>query len=497
MHNPTTYALTIPTHEATTAPSCACANSGGGALTGRSFHLIGVGGAGMSVVAELLRGHGAQVSGSDQADSPILAHLRDCGVRTFVGHEATNVDPESTVVISTAIRPTNPELVVARERGQRVIHRSEALALAAQGLRFVAVAGAHGKTTTSGMMTVALREAGWDPSAAVGSILPGLGTGAVVGTGDVFVAEADESDRSFLNYQPTVELVTNVEPDHLDTYGSTEAFEEIFHSFVDRLVPGGVLVTCAEDPGAMRLAEYARTHKVTTITYGRPEYSAETPDVRIGGVELTPAGATAQFTWGDTHTALSVNVPGIHNVLNAAGAWASGVWLGVAPEVMAQGLTHFTGTARRFELRGTVGDRRVIDDYAHHPTEVEAALRQARLVAGEGHLAVVFQPHLYSRTTHFAQRFAQALSVADTVVVCDIYAAREDPVPGVDSTVITQHLPSAHFVPDMYEAARVAARAVGERGIVVTMGAGSITHTADTVLAEWEHPTASGEEARA
>lgn len=455
-------------------------------LSGRAFHLIGIGGAGVSVVAELLVSQGARVSGSDQTDSSILARLRDCGVQTFVGHDANNVPADATLVVSTAIRETNPELAVARQRGQRVIHRSEGLALASQGMRFVAVAGAHGKTTTSGMLTIALREAGMDPSAAVGSILPGLGTGAVVGSGDIFVAEADESDGSFLNYKPTVELVTNVEPDHLDTYGSTDAFEEVFQRFVDCMVPGGVLITSAEDPGAQRLAHYARGVGRSTFTYGRPEESPERPDIVIDEVHLAALGSSARLTWGDKKATVHLNVPGIHNVLNAAGAWASGVWLGVDAEEMAEALSHFRGTARRFEDRGSVGERRVIDDYAHHPTEVEAALRQARLVVGGGHLAVVFQPHLYSRTVSFARRFADALALADTVVVCDIYAAREDPLDGVDSRVITQHLPDALYIPDMHEAARNAAQSVRGAGIVMTMGAGSITQTAESVLDVWE-----------
>lgn len=454
-------------------------------LRGQRFHLIGMGGAGMSVVAELLVSNGAIVAGSDQTDSAALEHLRACGVTTCVGHDRENLHPEATVVVSTAIRETNPELVCARERGQRVIHRSQALALAAQGLRFVAVAGAHGKTTTSGMLTVALRELGADPSAAVGSILPGLGTGAVVGAGDIFVAEADESDRSFLNYTPTIDLVTNVEPDHLDQYGSAEAFEQIFHDFVDRLLPEGVLITAAEDPGAVRVARYARSVGREVVTYGRPECSLVEPDVRMTNVVSDGETTSSDVEWNGKCAHIVLSIPGIHNALNAVGAWTSGVWLGFAPEPMAQALAAFRGTARRFELRGQVGDKRVIDDYAHHPTEVEAALRQGRLAVGRGHLAVVFQPHLFSRTLSFAERFAQALSLADTVVVCDIYAAREDPVEGVDSRVITQHLKKARYIPDMHEAARAAARAVKGEGIVITMGAGSITQTAESVLDEW------------
>ncbi len=458
-------------------------------LSGRHFHLIGMGGAGMSVVAELLHARGAQVSGSDQADSPALDHLRAMGMTAYVGHAAEHLDPAATVVVSSAIRPRNPEFAVAKERGQEVIHRSVALALAAQGMRFVAVAGAHGKTTTSGMLTMALRHAGVDPSAAVGSVLPELGSGAMVGSGDIFIAEADESDGSFLNYTPTVELVTNIEPDHLDRYGSTEAFEEVFRDFLARLLPGGVLVTCVEDAGAARLADYAQERGYEVIRYGRPECSLATPDVVVEGLACAPAAASARVTWQRGEHRLSqevrLAVPGEHNVLNAAGAWASGVWLGIEPDAMAEGLASFRGTARRFEWRGECAGRRVIDDYAHHPTEVAAALAQARTVVGEGHLSVVFQPHLYSRTVSFAERFAQALSAADTVIVCDIYAAREDPLEGVDSQVITRHLPGARYVPDMVEAARLAAQLTPEGGLVMTMGAGSITQVAPVVLGEW------------
>ena len=237
------------------------------------FHLIGIGGAGMSVVAELLRSRGASVEGSDREDSAVLEHLRAVGVRVYVGHDASHVDPTAVVVVSTAIRESNPELAIARERGQRVIHRSQALALAASGMRFVGVAGAHGKTSTSGMLAIALAACGLDPSVAVGGVLPQLGTGAHLGAGDVFVAEADESDGSFLNYSPAIEIVTNVEPDHLDRYHSREEFEQIFVEFARRMVPGGLLVTCAEDEGAVRLAQAARAEGLRVVTYGRAQRS--------------------------------------------------------------------------------------------------------------------------------------------------------------------------------------------------------------------------------
>lgn len=458
--------------------------------TAPAFHFIGIGGAGMSVVSELLADRGLRVSGSDRADSAVLDHLRGLGITVHVSHDPANVPADAVVVVSSAIRDSNVELAAARARGQRVIHRSQALALAAAGMRFVAVAGAHGKTTTSAMLAVALHRVGLDPSAAIGGIIPELGTGAHLGAGDILVAEADESDGSFLNYAPSVELVTNVEPDHLDHYRTREAFEQVFVDFTERLVEGGLLVCCAEDEGASRLAATARAHGTRVLTYGRPEHCRTTPDVRIEDVAERPDGSTAVLVGVGARVDLSVSVPGWQNVVNAAGAWTVGAELGVDPEQMAQALRTFHGTERRFQLRGEVGGRRVFDDYAHHPTEVAAAIAEARVVAGDGPVTVVFQPHLYSRTKVFAERFARALSAADTVVVTDIYAAREDPVEGVDSGLITSRLPGSHLVHDMHEASRLGARLTGPGGVLVTMGAGSITTTGKDALDEWRREEA-------
>ena len=437
------------------------------------FHLIGIGGAGMSVVAELLRSRGAIVEGSDREDSAVLEHLRAVGVRVYVGHDASHVDPTAVVVVSTAIRESNPELAIARERGQRVIHRSQALALAA-----------------SGMLAIALAACGLDPSVAVGGVLPQLGTGAHLGAGDVFVAEADESDGSFLNYSPAIEIVTNVEPDHLDRYHSREEFEQIFVEFARRMVPGGLLVTCAEDEGAVRLAQAARSEGLRVVTYGRAQRSLAEADIVISDVAVHAGGASARLSWGDLSADLVMSVPGEHNVLNAAGAWAAGIECGLDPQAVADGLGRFTGAARRFEARGQVGTRRLFDDYAHHPTEVEAAIREARVVADGGEVTVVFQPHLYSRTRIFAERFAEALAGADHVVLAGIYGAREDPEPGVDSTLISSRVPGASYVEDMHEAARLAASLTPEGGVCVTMGAGSITRCGADVLDEWQRAQA-------
>ncbi len=452
-------------------------------LAGKTFHLIGIGGAGMSVVAELLAGEGAQVTGSDRQDSAVLAHLRAKGIGAYFPHEAKRLPEGAIVVVSSAIRDSNPELTLARERGQHVIHRSQALRLAAERHDFVAVAGAHGKTTTSAMIAVGLLRAGLDPSFAIGGPVLGEGSGARVGTGP-FVAEADESDGSFLNYRPAVEVITNVEPDHLDHFGSKEAFLGVFEEFVDRLVDGGTVVCCGEDEGSAHVAEYAR--QLPTVgrvwTYGRgPGF-----DVSVDDVCLEEDSASATLTFEGNRYPLRLQVTGVHNVLNAAGAWAGCVAVGVEPAAAARALEGFRGAGRRFELVGEVAGRRVYNDYAHHPTEVAAALEQARLVAGEGKVIVVFQPHLYSRTKNFASRFAQALTAADRVILTDIYAAREDPVPGVTSELIAAAGDlECVYVPQAHQAALLAADWTERGDVCVLLGAGDIFLQASAVVERW------------
>lgn len=454
------------------------------------YHLIGVGGAGMSVIAELLAANGDTVTGSDRQDSAILQHLAELGLSVHPQHDPTQVPAEATVVVSSAIRPNNPELVVARERGQEVIHRSEALCIAAADRRFVAVAGAHGKTTTSVMIAAALSDAGADPGAAIGGPILGIGSGALSGGGDVFVAEADESDGSFLNYRPQVAVVTNIEADHLDHFGSVDAFEQIFFDFASRITPGGTLICCGDDPGAARLARRSRTEltQIQTWTYGR----SPDCDIRIVQESLAEAGADATLLGpGQGPTPLSLQVTGEHNVLNAAGAWAVGLALGFDGEEFARCLHSFVGAGRRFELIGQAGGRRVFDDYAHHPTELAAALKMARQVAGEGRIIAVFQPHLYSRTQNFAERFAQVLSTADQVILADIYAAREDPMPGVTSALIAEQLEDLGH-PDTYvpgltvdEVCRRGAALAEPGDVLLLIGAGDIFLGGDAAVEEW------------
>lgn len=444
------------------------------------FHLIGVGGAGMSVVAQLLAAQGAQVSGSDQADSPRLQSLSEHGVTTFVGHDAAHVPEDAVVVVSTAVKDSNPELAVARARGQRVIHRSQALALAATGMEFVAVAGAHGKTTTSGMLAQALSHAGVDASFAVGGVVKGFGSGAHLGASNVFVAEADESDASFLNYSPRIAMVTNVEVDHLDYYGSKDAFEQAFVDFAGRIEPGGALVVCADDPGANKLGQAYAQAGGRVLTYGfHADSDATLRDPHLGEC------ARATLSHNGSQWPLQLRVGGEHNLENAAGAFLVGVELGVEPAVMVRALNAFEGTGRRFDFRCEVDGKRLFDDYAHHPSEVEAVLKQARQVAGDGRVLVLFQPHLYSRTKNFCDRFAAALAHADVVVLTDIYGAREAPIEGVSAALISDQIPGASFVPDLHEAARDLALQAQPGDLCLTMGAGSVTEAGSTIEQVW------------
>ncbi len=461
-------------------------------------HLVGVGGAGMSAVASLLAARGLHVSGSDAADGPALAALRAAGVDVHVGHDAAHVAGADTLVVSSAIRETNPELAAARAAGLRVLHRSQALAALMAGRDAVAVAGAHGKTTTSAMVATALLAAGRDPSFAIGGVVIGpdgpLG-GARDGAGP-FVAEADESDGSFLNYAPLVAIVTNVEPDHLDHYGTREAFEDAFARFAARIRPGGLLVACADDEGATRLVARVRealaANGVAVTTYGRTAGA----DVPVGPTVPTVDGTwVTDLTDADGTATVTLAVPGDHNGLNAAAAWVALRRLGLTPDEAAAGLSSFRGTGRRFEDRGTAGGVRVVDDYAHHPTEIAALLRAARQVAGDGRLVVLFQPHLYSRTRAFADQFASALSAADEVVVTDVYAAREDPDPAVTGETIASRMDDrARFVPDREDAARAAAALARPGDLLLVVGAGDVTTLAPLVLDTLAHRAAHGNE---
>jgi UDP-N-acetylmuramate--alanine ligase len=447
-------------------------------------HLMGVGGAGMSGIARILLARGLEVSGCDAKDATVLAPLRALGAAVDIGHDPAHLDTADTVIVSSAIRPTNPELEAARALGRRVLPRAAALASVMAGRVGLAVAGTHGKTTTTSMLTVAMHACGRDPSYAIGGDLNEPGSNAHNGSGDFFVAEADESDRSFLLLSPHGAVITNVEPDHLDNYGGAEAVHDAFGSFIERIDPDGVVLLGADDPGSSRLAPAARERGIRALTFGR----SETADVRIDALALAGTGSAFDLVAeGRRLGTVTLQVPGAYNAVNAAGALGLGLAAGLPFGDMAKGLAGFAGVRRRFEFKGVAGGVRVYDDYAHHPTEVAtAALAAARGVAGAGRVIAVFQPHLYSRTAAFAEAFAEALGGADTVVVMDIYAAREDPVPGVTAALISQAVPlpasQVHFEPSWAAVPSLVAGLARSGDVVVTIGAGDVTMIGPAVL---------------
>jgi UDP-N-acetylmuramate--L-alanine ligase len=486
-------------------------------------HFIGIGGAGMSGIARIMLARGTPVAGSDSAASAALDELAALGARVRAGHAAAQLGDADTVVVSSAIRDSNPELAEARRRGLRVLHRAAALASLMSGRRVTAVTGTHGKTTTTSMIATVLLETGAAPAYAIGGVLAATGTGAADGAGRDFVAEADESDGSFLMYAPDVAVVTNVEADHLDNYGTEEAYRASFTRFLDRVKPGGVLVTSADDPGTVELAAGARARGLRVVTFGAaPDADYAVSGVTASGMEtsLTIRGQGQPHSSGPIDCDLQLAVPGHHNALNAAAAFAAAVELGVAPGQAATALASYRGAARRLEPKGEAGGVRVLDTYAHHPTELAADLRAAReIVAGpaatpagtatagtapagtatagtatpagtptpaRGRVIAVFQPHLFSRTRIFAAEFGTALGLADEAVVLDVYAAREDPEPGVTGRLVADAVPggAAVYVPEFDDVPKVVAALAGPGDLVLTMGAGDITRMGPLLLAE-------------
>ena len=448
------------------------------------MHLVGIGGAGMSGIARILLARGARVSGSDAKDGTALAALRALGARIYVGHDAANLDGADVVVASSAIRPGNPELVAARERGLTVLPRAQALAQLMAGRTGIAIAGTHGKTTTTSMLVVALQHCHTDPSFAIGADLNEAGSGAHEGTGAVFVAEADESDGSFLLLHPYAAVVTSIEPDHLDHYGTAAAVAVAFRDFAWQLPSDGFLVTCADDPGARSLARQARGHGVDVRTYGQ---SADA-DLHLDRLVVRP-GSTSYVAHlhGTKLGVVDLAVVGVHNALDSAAAVLMGLGLGQSFTDLADGLAGFTGARRRMELKGIADGVRVFDDYAHNPAKVAAALTAARVVAGQGRLIVVFQPHLYSRTADFAAEFGRALGLADEVVVLEVYGAREDPVPGVSGAMVSGAIPlppaQVCFEPSMERATELVAALAESGDLVMTVGAGDVTLVGPEILA--------------
>lgn len=441
-------------------------------------HFIGIGGSGMSGLARMFLERGIRVSGSDRADSPGLRELEALGATVYVGHDAANLaDDVDTVVHTGAIWPENPEFLLAKERGLHVIHRSQALYWLIGGRRLVSVAGAHGKTTSTGMIVTALRDLGADPTFVNGGVISQLGVSSASGSDELFVIEADESDGTFLLYDTSIALVTNVDPDHLDHWGSADAFYAAFARFANE--GREAVVISSDDPGAQIVASQLTHPRV--ITFGESEDAT----VRVTDI-VTDGPVSFRLSYDGATVEARLPVPGAHNAINAAGAVAVLVTLGhgLAPAVRA--VEGFAGTVRRFELHGVERGVAVYDDYAHHPTEVAAALAAARTVVGDGRIIAIQQPHTYSRTQEMYREFAHVLEqYADHTVMLDVYGAREDPVPGVTGELVSAAFadPShVHFVPDWQQAADYTAAVAREGDYVITLGCGNVNLIIPQVL---------------
>ncbi|GAA2022262.1 UDP-N-acetylmuramate--L-alanine ligase [Agromyces tropicus] len=447
-----------------------------------AVHFVGIGGSGMSGIARLALGAGHRVTGSDVRDSANVQALRDLGATIAIGHAAEHLpDDVDTVVVTGALWQDNPEYQLALERGVPVLHRSQALASVIAGQRLVSVAGAHGKTTSTGMIITGLLALGADPSFVNGGVIEELGVSSASGEGELFVVEADESDGSFLLYDTSVALITNVDPDHLDHYGSLEAFEQAFVDFADRA--DEFVVISSDDPGATRVRERLSHERV--LTFGE----AADATVRVHSIVTEGPVSFAIDHEGATYEA-TLRIPGRHNAINAAGAFAVLVGLGFDPAASLEGIARFAGTGRRFELHGVVDGVSVYDDYAHHPTEVAAALSAARTVVGDGRIIAVHQPHLYSRTRLFAKEFAEVLEqYADETVVLDVYGAREDPEPGVTGALVSErfaHPEHVAFIADWQDAADHTARISREGDFVITLGCGDVYRIVPQILGSLE-----------
>lgn len=446
-------------------------------LVGKRVHFIGIGGAGMSGLARISLTYGIKVSGSDAKESNVVTALRALGASVEIGHRSENVEGADLVVYSTAISDNNPERIRSSELGISQIARATALALLMSDAKSIAVAGTHGKTTTSSMLTVALQASGVDPSFAIGGTITASGSNAHRGTGEFFVAEADESDGSFIAYHPYGAIITNIEHDHVDYFADESAVFQVFTEFVSTINPAGFLVYCNDDKGARKIG--SAISNTRTFSYGVSPDS----DLVIDQIKLLPLGALARVIWhGKVIGNLELNVPGHHNLLNAAAALTTGMVLKQNPAALIDGLATFKGAGRRFELKGTVNGIRIIDDYGHHPTEIEVTLTAARRFAGDGRLLVIFQPHRYSRTKAFTTEFARSLDIADEVIVLEIYAASEKPIPGITAESIVEKMRNGKFIPNFISAIDEIIKIAKPGDVIITLGAGDVSSLAPIIL---------------
>lgn len=447
----------------------------------QKIHFIGIGGAGMSALARILLDKGCEVSGSDIKDSPLAKQLREHGARIFIGHKAENVTAVDAIVVSTAIPDNNPEVVAAKALGIRRLHRSDVNAALLNGTKGIAVAGAHGKTTTTSMIGLVLEHGGLDPTIIIGGEVDYLGGNARLGNGPYLVSEADESDGSFLKLRPHIAVVTNVEDDHLDHYGTMENIRQAFQTFIDNLDPqSGRAVLCFDDENIRRIASRTKRAIVSYAIHHLADYQA---------VHIKSSGTGIAFDVQHEgrilgHVALSI--PGLHNVLDALATVVTGVLCGLTVPEAAAGLAEFHGAKRRFETKAHIKDVWVVDDYAHHPTEIKTTLAAARQTQ-PGRLICVFQPHRYSRTQLLAKEFGDAFREADILVLTDIYGAGETPIPGVSGRTLLAAVAEgagqeAVYIERREDIAAHLATIVRAGDLVITMGAGDIWQAGDELV---------------
>ncbi|MFZ9719847.1 MAG: UDP-N-acetylmuramate--L-alanine ligase [Candidatus Nanopelagicaceae bacterium] len=448
---------------------------------GLRVHFIGIGGSGMSGIAKVMAARGALVSGSDIQDSGTLEALRAFGITVFVGHDPANIGEAELVVTSSAIGSSNPELAAAMSSGKTILGRAEALSRLLIGKRSIAVAGTHGKTTTTSMLTVALQSCGLDPSFAIGASIRNSGTNAHDGSGDIFVVEADESDGSFTSYNPYGAIITNIELDHVDNFKDLASIDSLFDQFLETI--SSQLVLCNDDLGVKRLLERSRgaLKSLEVTTYG----TGGDPDLHLDRIFLGPRESKARLVLrGRVLGELNLAIPGAHNLLNAAAAIAMGEQLGAPIAQLLSGLSNFSGARRRFEIRGSTNGVTVIDDYGHHPTEIRATLDTARNFAGSGKVLVVFQPHRFSRTRAFAGEFAEALQKADHTYLLEVYPAGEKALPGVSSLSISAKMPKelVTYEPSMLEVISKIVKAASPGDVIITLGAGDVSSLAPLIV---------------
>ena len=446
-------------------------------------HFVGIGGSGMSGIARIMASRGAQVSGSDLNDSSTLNGLRSLGAKIYIGHSLDNLGSPDLVIKSSAIPANNPELEEAHRKGITVLERAAALAELMIGTRSVAVAGTHGKTTTTSMLTVALQHVGLDPSFAIGATVSNSGTNAHQGSGNTFIVEADESDGSFTAYKPLGAIITNIELDHVDNFATLAQIDQIFDDFAATIRAEGFLVICSDDPGALRLMARVKEKNlpISITTYGIDSQA----DLRLDRIHLQPKSAEARVSYkGRVLAVMELAITGRHNLLNAAAALLAGLELGANANDLIKGLSLFSGARRRFEIKGISKGITVIDDYGHHPTEVKATLESAEIYAQGGRVITVFQPHRYSRTQVFASEFAKALSVSDYTYLLEIYPASEQEIAGVSSLLISKEMDSAihSYQPSMPEVIESVAKMAKSGDVILTLGAGDVSSLGKLIL---------------